>query len=420
MTDYDILIVGGGLVGASLALACSGSGWRIGVLEAKPFGSSDQPSYDDRSVALSYSSSRILAGLGLWDALQAEAAPIRHIQVSSAGRFGTTRIDQQSQPVPALGYVVTNRSLGRALHAGLAAAANVDLRTPVQVDAIEPTRDHVDVTAQQNGLPRTLRSRLLVGADGTDSGVRAALNIDTRERDYGQAAVSANVTPADGHHDWAYERFTEPGPLALLPLPAGHCSLVWCNAPARAAALAEMTDAAFLHALQQCFGWRMGRFTEVGRRTVYPLRLVRAARDITTRSVLIGNAAHTLHPVAGQGFNLALRDVAWLAELLQEAAAAGSEPGTETLLRRYARGRARDINETLGFTDGLIRLFGLRWPGTGLAQSLGLLGLDAMPAFKQQLTRQSMGLRAPVTRLARGLRLAPQTARQAPAGEEQP
>ncbi|MFV8836367.1 2-octaprenyl-6-methoxyphenyl hydroxylase [Aquisalimonas sp.] len=398
----DVVIVGGGLVGASLAIALGGSGLQVRVVDPVTATAPEQPSYDDRSTALSPTSRRILEALELWPAINGEAAPIRTIHVSDRGGFGVTRMQAEREGLDALGHVVPNRVLGRVLRDRLAAQPDAVRSVTARVESAEPGQDAVHLTLDDG---TGLAARVVVAADGTRSALRACLGIEMRETDYDQVGVVANVTPAQPPDGRAFERFTPEGPLALLPLSGGHCSLVWTVAPARAEALAALDDAAFLDALQDAFGHRLGRFLRVGRRAVYPLALSRSTRRVADRSVLIGNAARTLHPVAGQGFNLALRDVAELAERLHGAARRGEDPGAPALLRGYADARASDHRRVTAMTDGLVRLFSNRLPGLRLARNLGLVGMELLPAARDGLVRQAMGRGSRVPRLARGLSL---------------
>lgn len=402
-TEYDVAIVGGGLVGASLACALGPTGLRVAVIEAAAPDDERQPGYDDRSVALAWGSRRIFEGMGLWDEIcRRGACPIHRIHVSDRGRPGFARLAREVMQVPALGYVVENRVLGAALLEGIRRHPNVTLHRPVRLAGTAPGDRALKLILE--GAP-PCRARLLVVADGGRSPAREWLGLAVRRVDYGQSAVVANVTPGRPHDHVAYERFTETGPLALLPLTGGRCSLVWSLEPGDALAVAELDDAGFLARLQEAFGERLGRFRHAGRRSVYPLARVEAEPPVRPRAVVVGNAAHTLHPVAGQGFNLGLRDVALLAELLAGARRRGQDPGETEILAAYARRRRRDLCTTVAFTDSLVRVFTqTAWPVTA-ARNLGLLAVDLLPPVKRGLLRQSMGLAGPLPRLARGLAL---------------
>ncbi len=402
--EVDVVIVGGGMVGASFALALADSGLDVVMIESIAPGSGSQPSFDDRTTALGNASRRIFQGLGAWADIEPSASAIRTIHVSDAGRFGFARLNAAEQGIDAFGYVVTNRVIGAALWAKLRKAAGITVRAPAHPENVEITADSVRLTVVDDGGDsgrETLTARLIVAADGAHSSVRAAAGIDASVEDYDQVALIANLVtdrPPDGT---AYERFTPAGPLALLPLNDGSYGVVWSSAPAEAERLSALPESAFLAELQNRFGWRAGRFTRVGRRTSYPLKLTRAATTVAPRAVLIGNAAQALHPVAGQGFNLGLRDAAMLAEVL--VGATGDDVGSADLLARFEHWRSGDRSGVIRFTDGLIRLFGDTRPGMGLARNFGLLLFDLTPPAKSALARVSAGFAGPTPRLARGL-----------------
>ncbi len=403
--DYDVLIVGGGMVGATLACALGATSLRVGVIEAYTFGASGQPSYDDRSIALAYGSRCILEGMGLWPALQSRVTPINKIHVSDRGHFGFTRLDSVDFGVASLGYVVEMRVMGAVLSKALAGLDNVDLISPARVIDIDSLADRVDVVIDTQGESRTLSARLLVGADGDKSSVRTLLNIPVTRDEYGQVAVIANVTPSNEHDGVAYERFTDTGPLALLPLSDNRCSLVWTVRADQVDDILALSDEAFLASLQARFGFRLGRFIHVGRRQAYPLALVEATDHVVERVALIGNAAHALHPVAGQGFNLGIRDVAVLAQVVADSVAVDEDPGQMRVLRRYVEWRDKDHRQVISFTDTLARLFANTSLPLVISRNLGLLALDFLPGVKGMLARRTMGLAGKQPRLTRQLSL---------------
>jgi 2-octaprenyl-6-methoxyphenol hydroxylase len=398
--DVDVAIVGGGMVGASLAAGLAGSGMRLLLIEAVPFGARDQPSFDERSTALGNASRRIFEGLGAWNDIVPEAAPIRAIHVSDAGRFGCARLSAAEQGIEAFGYVVPNRRIGAALWGLLTRAAGLTLRVPASVADIAIDASGVRITVASDGRREAVTARLVVAADGAHSQIRSAAGIGAASFDYEQVAVVANVASDAAHEGIAYERFTPAGPLAVLPLADGTLAVIWACRRDAAPGVLALDDAAWLDELQSHFGWRAGRFVRAGRRASYPLKLTRAASPVATRTVLIGNAAQALHPVAGQGFNLGLRDAAMLAEVL---AGSSGDVGAAQLLERFASWRARDRSGVTRFTDGLVRLFGDERFGVGLLRNLGLLLFDLSPPAKSALARVSLGFGGPVPRLARGL-----------------
>lgn len=401
---FDVLIIGGGMVGASLAVALKPLNVKIGLIEAFNFGVAAQPSYDDRSIALSYGSSRIYQGMGLWDKLKVGVESIQHTHVSDRGYFGATRLEASTEGVPALGYVVESRVLGKVLYDELVDSA-IEQIVPAKVYEVSQDKDYVNVGIERKGIVDHLTTRLLIVCDGTESKVRELLGIDVTRRDYQQTALIANVTTSEPHRHTAYERFTAQGPLALLPLTQGRYSLVWTHWTKDVADTMQLDDAAFLQKLQTAFGFRQGLFTKVGKRATYPLILQKAKQEVAGRAVVIGNASHALHPVAGQGLNLGLRDVAQLADLLAEAARTGNDIGASSLLHAYEQQRQSDYATVVRYTDTLVRLFSTDFMPLNHARAGGLLAVDRIPLVRQWFTRQSMGLRHRQSRLARGLAL---------------
>lgn len=404
--EYDILIVGGGMVGASLAVALAPLPVRVAVIEAFPPASNAQPSYDDRSTAVAHGSQKIFEAMGCWKALAEAATPIERIHVSDRGRFGFARLEAGDFGTDALGYVVENRCLGRTLWGLLREAGDIDLLCPARVCGVEsqPHRAIVDV-ALDGGRTATLRAALVVAADGARSPVREQLRIPVIIKNYGQTALIANVTPSVPHGNEAFERFTDHGPLAMLPLSSGRCSLVWTLPPDAAQNMREIADSRFLDALQSAFGYRLGRLSRVGQRQIYPLTLTQARQQSRGRVLLIGNASHALHPVAGQGFNLGMRDVASLADVVCDAVAEGDDPGAVDVLERYQAWREQDHQRVVSLTDSLARLFTNPLAPVKAARGLGLLGLDLLPGAKTRFARQTMGMAGRLPRLARGIAL---------------
>ncbi len=401
--EVDVAIIGGGLVGASLALGLAGTGVRVLLVESVAPDSALQPSFDERTTALGNASRRIFQGLGVWDEISREAAAIRAIHVSDAGRFGVARLRAAEHGVDAFGYVVPNRVIGAALWRHLSDAKGVEVRVPARVEDLDITTERAYFTVVTAAGAREITSaHLLVAADGAHSTVRAAAGIEAGVEDYDQVAIAATVMGDRANDGTAFERFTPTGPVAILPLRGGGYGTIWSCAPQRAAELLALSDDAYLGELQGRFGWRAGKFRRIGRRASYPLKLTRAAATVARRTVLIGNAAQALHPIAGQGFNLGLRDAALLAEVV--AGAAGDVGSTE-LLHKFADWRAADRGGVVRFTDGLVRLFGSRTPGIGLLRDLGLLAFDLSPPAKRALARVSLGFGGPTPRLARGLPL---------------
>lgn len=408
----DIAIVGGGMVGASLAAALAPLGLRLALIEAVPHDAASQPSFDERTTALSNGSRRILETLGVWPGVSSLATPIRKIHVSDQGRFGFARIDAAEQGLAAMGYVVPNRALGTALWSHLQESANVQVLCPAQVSRITAGGHAVSLQIAQGAATVTLDCKLVVAADGVHSAVRSAFGVDAESRDYGQTAIITTVLPQRFHDHVAYERFTGSGPLALLPLEGGRCTLVLTLSRATAESAMAWSDQEFLAEVQRRFGFRLGRFLKAGRRVPYPLSLTRAARTSAGRCVIVGNAAQGLHPVAGMGFNLGLRDVASLAELIAERRQEpGFDAGAASLLTEYDAWRAADRGGVIAFTDGLVRMFASSSSLVQRLRNVGLLAFDLLPPAKAALSRLSTGAgaggsgRARIPKLARGVAL---------------
>jgi len=408
----DIAIVGGGMVGASLAAALAPFGLKLALIEAVPHDSASQPSFDERTTALSNGSRRILETLGVWPGVSPLATPIRKIHVSDQGRFGFARSDAAEQGLTAMGYVVPNRALGIALWSRLQASANVRVFCPAEVSRITVGEHAVTLEIAQGATTARLDSKLIVAADGVHSAVRSAFGVEAESRDYGQTAIITTVLPQRFHNHVAYERFTDSGPLALLPLEGGRCTLVLTLSPATAESAMVWSDQEFLAEVQRRFGFRLGRFLKVGRRVPYPLSLTRAARTSAERCVIVGNAAQGLHPVAGMGFNLGLRDVASLAELIAERRHEPSfDAGAASLLTEYDAWRAADRGGVIAFTDGLVRMFANPSSVVRRLRNVGLLAFDLWPPAKAALSRLSTGAgaggsgRTRIPKLARGVAL---------------
>jgi len=389
MSRVNLAIIGGGLVGASLALALQAGakarGWKLVLIEPFAPGDSYQPSYDARSTALSFGSRQIYERLGLWQAIARHAEAIQQIQVSDRGRFGAARLSAMEEGVPALGYVTENAWLGQCLWQALDQEV-VSWRCPAEVSRLEALEDGYRLILNDES---TFDCDLAVLADGGRSGLREQLGIGVKHSPYRQSAVVANVTPSEAHRGQAFERFTDDGPMALLPLTENRCALIWTRGGDDAARLAKLNERSFLAELQQAFGYRLGAFRQIGARHLYPLALVEAQEQVRPHLVVLGNAAHSLHPIAGQGFNLSLRDTVALAEVLLESSAALSD---FTVLQRYRERQRLDQELTVGFSDRVTRLFSNTEPLLATGRNLGLLGLDLLPPAKRWFARQAMGL----------------------------
>lgn len=418
-TDFDLMIIGGGLVGASLACALSDSSLRIAIIEAFPFKSDNseyQPAFDARSVALSYTSKQVFEGIGLWPSInKLGVAAIKKIHISDRGHAGITRLNADDENVDALGYVVETRVIGKALFDSLNKQKNVTLIAPAKLKNFDLNAEYasadIEVTDSDNLIEsKTMTAKLLVAADGGDSVVRRLSGVRIKQRNYEQCAVIANIATDQPHNNQAFERFTDSGPLALLPMAEtenekNRYSLVWTINSSEQEEMMSWDDETFLLKLKQRFGERAGQFTHVSQRHTYPLSLMRAREHVLERLAIIGNAAHTLHPVAGQGFNLGLRDVAALSQVIIDACRENKDIGSLDNLNSYADWRKRDHIQTAMATDGLVRIFSNNFLPLAVLRNLGLVVVDLVPPLKKVFARHAMGFVGKLPRLGRGLKL---------------
>ena len=383
MNTFDLAIVGGGLVGASLAVALGAGPRRVVLVEAATPPAS-APAWDERCIALNDASRRIFESWDVWAPMGAQAASILATHISEQGRFGAARFAASEAGIDALGYNVPLRAIGAALQARMSTLQGLRLVQPAKVESLK-----VDDDAAELGLTtgETLKASLVVAADGARSSVRALLGLAAQSQDYGQQAIVSAVRLPRGHGGVAYERFTPGGPIALIPKPDHDASLVWTVANERADALLALSDADYLDAAQQTFGGRLGRFAALGRRWAHPLARVMSRALSSPRVVFVGNAAQSLHPVAAQGFNLGLRDVATLAALLEEE----GDPGAPALLAEYCRSREQDRHRVSGITDLMVRTFSNRLPGLSQMRHWGLVAIDLAQPLRNTVLRQHLG-----------------------------
>ena len=402
-TRYDVAVAGGGAVGAALACALADSGARVLLADPWVDAGDSSPAFAPRPLALSLASQRVLASLGVWERVASEATPIESIHVSEAGRFGAARLEGRECGVARFGSVVAAAALGTALRDAVARRSAIH-RTRVSIVDAEVSADRVASHALEapEGASLSFHASLLVVADGGHSELRDALGIGTTLRDYRQCAIASVVAARTPRVHTAFERFTPNGPVALLPMGGARYGLVWSCGEARAEALAAMPGREFVQALDAVFAGRFGGFDPVDERSLFPLRLVRANTIAGERVVLVGNAANHLHPVAGQGFNLGLRDVACLAEVIAAARRDGDNPGDAAVLERYRRWRALDHAAVARFTDVLVDIFGHRFSPAAPLRAPALVALDLAPGLKRALARRAMGFAGKVPRLALG------------------
>ena len=401
-----LTIIGGGLVGASLACALRPLDLDVTVLEETPLESGAQPSFDERTIALTYGSRKVLEAIGIWDLIAPQAGDIKRIHVSNRGHAGFTRLDRSDIGTEALGYVVPTRAIGKALIDELHRSPKIDFRCPSRAERIHisPALNNV-ITETTDG---TVSSSLVVLADGGRSPTTTMIGVNKKIKKYSEHALVGIVGVDRDHHGTAFERFTEHGPLALLPLVNQGFALAWTLPEHDAKEMTALPTEEFLSLLQDAFGDRAGFFTTCNQLTTYPLSQVKIESPVSDRFVAVGNAAHIVHPVAGQGFNLGLRDIACLSEDIANATLENADIGETSFLQRYASNRRDQTRRVLKFTDGLLQLFANELPGLRVARNLGLSLIEIMPPAKRFLLRRTVGIAGPLPRLARGLPLRPQ------------
>lgn len=387
----SVIIVGGGMAGATLALALShmtGGRLPVHLVEASSPDSAAHPGFDARAIALAQGTCQQLTTIGVWPAIASCATAITSVHVSDRGHAGFVTLEAKDYQISALGQVVELHDVGRRLFALLRKAPGVTLHCPQRVASFTREENCVSV-ALDNGT--VLEGKLLVAADGSRSQLAARCGITWRQEDYRQVAAIANVTTAMPHNGRAFERFTQHGPLAMLPMSDGRCSLVWCHPQDALEEVQGWDDERFCNELQRAFGWRLGRITHAGKRNIYPLVLATASQAVSHRVALVGNAAQTLHPIAGQGFNLGLRDVMSLAESLAAAYQAQQDPGGYPVLAEYQQRRAADKAATIGVTDGLVQLFANRWAPLVVGRNLGLMAMEHFTPARDVLAQRTLG-----------------------------
>ncbi|TOE63495.1 2-octaprenyl-6-methoxyphenyl hydroxylase [Vibrio parahaemolyticus] len=389
MKQYDVVIAGGAMAGATLALAIehlSQGALRVAVVEPFKAQSDQHPGFDSRSIALSYGTVNLLRHLELWSAIEPFSTPIEHIHVSDRSHAGMTDITKQDVGVEALGYVVELADVGRVYQELLTHSTAIDLYCPNSAKHITRTQENVTIELASGEL---LNAKLLVAADGAVSQCCQQIGLELSVHDFDQVAVIANIVTQESHQGRAFERFTENGPVALLPMSDNRMSLVWCLRPDEAQIVMELSESEFLERLQQDFGWRLGAMQKVGLRASYPLLLRHRKQNISHRFAIVGNAAQTLHPIAGQGFNLGIRDVVTLAEELVKQ---GEDVGRYQGLIRFSQRREADRNETIWLTSSLVHVFSNDLLAMRIGRNTALAAMDNLSIFKQPLLRHTLGL----------------------------
>ncbi|AOE48883.1 2-octaprenyl-6-methoxyphenyl hydroxylase [Kangiella sediminilitoris] len=382
---YPVVIVGGGMAGASLALALAQQGIESAVFEAFEPNNQSQPSFDDRTVALSAASLNILDHLGV--PVQQVSEPIKTIHVSDKGHFGFARLSAEEAQVEQLGAVVENWQLGNTLHQKIELEQAIDYITPATVTKLQQDVSQATLTIEMEGDTAEVGAQLVVLADGARSPLRQMLHIESEVKDFNTSAIVCNLSTQLPHDNVAFERFTTDGPLALLPLTQKRMALVWSKPRDQIDNYLSMSEKQFAKSLEDTFGARLGRITKVGERKSFPLVQQKAETLFRGRCVIIGNAAQSLHPIAGQGFNLGLRDVSVLSHFLKNK----SDYGAYEVLSEYQEMRQKDREQTLFVTESLARLFANSWAPLSLTRNLLLKFLDTSPVAKSVFAEQAMG-----------------------------
>ncbi|MGK9175431.1 2-octaprenyl-6-methoxyphenyl hydroxylase [Yokenella regensburgei] len=387
----SVIIVGGGMTGATFALAISHltkGRLPVHLVEARAPEANHHPGFDARAIALAAGTCQQLARVGIWSHIAKNATPITTVHVSDRGHAGFVTLSAQDYRIEALGQVVELHDVGQTLFSLLRRAPGVTLHCPARVRSFTRDEQQVSVTLDEGEV---INGSLLVAADGSRSALGAQCGIHWHQVPYQQVAIIANVTTALAHQGRAFERFTSHGPLAMLPMSQGRSSLVWCHPLEKEHSVLSWSDEKFCHELQKAFGWRLGKIVHAGARSAYPLALTTASSPVSHRTVLVGNAAQTLHPIAGQGFNLGMRDVMTLAETVAEAWSAQNDVGGYSVLTRYRDRRYADKLATIGVTDGLVHLFANQWAPLVVGRNAGLMAMELFTPARDALAQRTLG-----------------------------
>ena len=387
------------MVGSSLALALAGLSLKITLVEQELLTDKPTTAHDDRGIALSLTSQKILNTLGIWREVNKTAAPIKQIHVSEKLSFAGTVLKTQELNIKAFGYVCSGIALGRIINANLDKVQNIRRITPGTLKDLDTKNQIADIISENPGLQ--IKYKVIIGADGAYSRTRELAGIDHEVKDYRHSAITGNLEFSKNHDDLAFERFTPDGPMAVLPLQHHKSALIWTMPNAKAKSLSNLNLAEFKHNFYQEFGYRLGAIIKIDKIKTYPLRLVTAQQIVKKNTALIGNAAQTLHPVAGQGFNLGLRDMANLYENIRKVAVDGT--ALESALARYEKSRLRDRDNIIFLSDGLVNFFTNNSSLFKLTRRLGLLGFSAIPLLRKAFANWAMGKTNRASRLERGL-----------------
>jgi 2-octaprenyl-6-methoxyphenol hydroxylase len=398
--DYDIAIVGGGIIGNTLAVALQNSGVKVVSIESQAASISVTK---NRAYVMSMLSGQIFQGLGIWERVLPQVTRFSQIQISDADYAGVVKLYPQDLGTDTLGYAASHEVLLTALQEKMRSAENIKVLCPAQVVGVEytPTGAQIAIVTPDSDTSRTIRTKLVIAADGANSSLRTDAGIQTAGWNYWQSCVTATIVPEKPHQSVAYERFWYAGPIGVLPLADGRCQVVWTAPHQQAQALRDLPEAEFLTQLEHCTGGLLGKLTLDGQRWLFPVKLMQSQKYTAPRLALVGDAAHCCHPVAGQGMNLGIRDAAALAEILIAAHVAGEDIGSDKVLKRYTRWRKPENWAILAFTDFLDRMFSTRLFPIVIVRRLGLFLLDRVPGCKYLALRLMTGLAGKIPQVAR-------------------
>lgn len=400
-TTADIVIVGGGMVGMAAALALSKYNINITLIEHIEVKGDSHPSYDDRTLVVNRASIRFWENLGIWKNLSESITPIKKVHVSNKGHFGSVRFDAKDYELDALAYIVEAKKIGLKLKQEIQKINNITIICPAQVTEFKHENSEVVLSYNQNNNIESLSCKLLLAADGAQSQIRKKLQLETHIKSYHRTAIICNITPEKKHNNCGYERLTNTGPTAVLPFVSNRCGFVWTVTEDRAAEILALNDEEFLKQAQKQFGYRLGKFIKVGKRSSYPLYLVTVPQQVKSRTILLGNAAHSMSPISAQGLNLAIRDIASLIDIITNALENNLDVGSQQVLTQYQNTVEKDQNQTIKYTDDLMSWFKINNPIVNSFRSLGLFTLDQLPLIKFDLFTRASGFRDKTAKLLR-------------------
>ncbi len=399
--DFDIIIVGGGMVGMAAALSLSQLNLSIALLESQVAEGNSHPSYDDRTLVVNQASVNFWKNLGIWQKLKQNITPINKVHVSNKGHFGSVVFDKDELNVNALAYIVEAKILGFALKHACEENESITIIAPASFKQMQHKKKSIEVDYTVGESIHTISAKLMLAADGIQSGVRQQLGLETIIKSYQRTAIICNITPEQKHNNCAFERLTDKGPTAILPFVSNRCGFVWTVENAQSQEILDLSDEDFIQKAQQQFGYRLGKFIKAGKRSSYPLYLVTVPKQVKNRVILIGNAAHGMSPVSAQGLNLAVRDVARLFDVLQEIIQKSQDIGADESLNTYQNAINTDQQQTMRYTDDLMSWFKIDEPLIATLRSISLFAMNQSKHLKQELFHRASGYRGQIPQLLR-------------------